>query len=288
MLEHQVCRLGAVAVAPGVLLADRDVVQRGAVVTVELAERARPDQPIRVADVDRHREAVGADDPRGEEPLDLVGAHRAVLVARQARDLRVAVPALEGGEVRRRVAAQDDTLADQLLGRPGALGHRARRIRYTIGAHAPLERARRAGRGHDADLGEDEPPRRLSPRPSTRRSCASPRSSSRAARSRRPTSGRRASAGRRSRAWLRPLPARRPVRSGAAYDRSSDLGHGRVRRADGRRPHGRCRRRPGPARGRRGVHGHRGGLRARRARARSSRRCWHARIRWPRSTSSRC
>jgi hypothetical protein len=50
--EHEPGRVGAVAVTPAVLLADRDVVQRGAVVAVELAERARPDEPARLADMD--------------------------------------------------------------------------------------------------------------------------------------------------------------------------------------------------------------------------------------------
>ena len=57
VVDHQRGRLGAVAVAPGVVLADRDVEQRRAVVRVELAERARADEPARRPHVDAHREA---------------------------------------------------------------------------------------------------------------------------------------------------------------------------------------------------------------------------------------
>ena len=63
VVEHQPGRLGAVAVAPHVLLADRDVEQRRAVVAVELAERARADEPVLGPQVDRQRERVDAERP---------------------------------------------------------------------------------------------------------------------------------------------------------------------------------------------------------------------------------
>ena len=59
VVHHQPRRLAAVAVAPGVALADRDVEQGRAVVAVELAERARADEPVGLADVDAHREESG-------------------------------------------------------------------------------------------------------------------------------------------------------------------------------------------------------------------------------------
>src|SRR5947207_3224123 len=103
MLEHELRRLGAVTVAPRVLLAERDVVQGGAVVAVELAERTAADQAPRLLprgpEVDRQREGVRADDPCREEAFDLGRVHRAVLVAGQPGDLGVAVPALEGGQI---------------------------------------------------------------------------------------------------------------------------------------------------------------------------------------------
>ena len=64
VVEHQLGRLGAVARAPRVLLADRDVEERRAVVAVELAERAAcrsagPSSRI----VDRHRQRIRAQRP---------------------------------------------------------------------------------------------------------------------------------------------------------------------------------------------------------------------------------
>ncbi len=131
-VEHQGRRLGPVAEAPGVLLADRDVVERRAVVTVELAERAAADEAVRAPDVDRHRERVRPDYARREKPLDLLGPHRAVLVARQAGHFGIAVPALERGEIGGHVPTQDDALADQRFRRPRSKGHSEGR--YTIAA----------------------------------------------------------------------------------------------------------------------------------------------------------
>ena len=84
MVEHQPGRLGAIAVAPGILLADRDVVQGRTVVAVELGQRAGPDEPIRLANMHRQRKRLRTKRPGREEPLDLLGPHRAVLVAGQA------------------------------------------------------------------------------------------------------------------------------------------------------------------------------------------------------------
>ena len=96
VLQHQVRGLGAVAAPPGVPLADRDVVERRAVVAVELAERARPDEPVRVAHVDRERERVRARDPAAKN-RSISSGRMARLVALQAGDLGVGVPALERG-----------------------------------------------------------------------------------------------------------------------------------------------------------------------------------------------
>ena len=74
---------------PGVALADGDMEQGRAVVAVELAERARPDQPVRLSNVDRHRQEVRAHDPRIEEALDLLGRKWGLLISRQPRDLRI-------------------------------------------------------------------------------------------------------------------------------------------------------------------------------------------------------
>src|SRR5450759_330435 len=73
VLEHQRRSLGSVAVPPRIALADGDVEQSRAVVAVELAARARPDQPVGFSNVDRHRQEVRAHDPRIEEALDLLG-----------------------------------------------------------------------------------------------------------------------------------------------------------------------------------------------------------------------
>ena len=78
--------------------------------------------------MDGHRQRVRPDDPRGEEALDLVGPHRRFLVAGQAGDLRVGVPAAEPGQVLRDVAAQDDPGPRQDLREPRARCHRRNRI----------------------------------------------------------------------------------------------------------------------------------------------------------------
>ena len=134
-------RLAAVAVAPGVALADRDVEQRRAVVAVELAERARADQPVRLADVDAHREAVGAEGPHREEALDLLGAHRAVLVAGQARDLGILVPAHEVAQVVTRVAPEHDERALDVVRKPAPVEHRGNRITARDGVPRPATTA---------------------------------------------------------------------------------------------------------------------------------------------------
>ena len=130
VVEHQLRRLGAVAVAPRVRLADRDVVERRAVLAVELAEGAGPDQAVGRLLVDGHRQRVGPDDPGREEALDLLGSHRRRLVARQAGDLGVRVPAQERGDVPRDVPAQDDPRADQGLREPPSAAPFS--ARYTI------------------------------------------------------------------------------------------------------------------------------------------------------------
>ena len=71
--DHQLGRLAAVAVPPGVALADRDVEKSRAVVPVELAEGAGPDQTVGLSHVDRHRQEIGAHDPTVEEALDFIG-----------------------------------------------------------------------------------------------------------------------------------------------------------------------------------------------------------------------
>ena len=129
----------------------------------------RPDEPVR-------RRARGSPSPasRGpatrslEEPLDLVGPHRAVLVARQAGDLGVRVPAhgtprrFSGTWRRRTTRSPSIASGNQRRSAPstGTVYHRP---------HAPLERGRRAGRGHDPDLREDRAPGRLPPDPRRRR-----------------------------------------------------------------------------------------------------------------------
>ena len=106
VVDHQLGRLGAIALAPGVRFADGDVVERRPVVPVELAERAGPDQPVGRPLVDGHRQRVGPDHAGGEEPLDLLRRAWASLVARQPGDLGVRVPALECRDVLRGVPPQ--------------------------------------------------------------------------------------------------------------------------------------------------------------------------------------
>ena len=201
VVHHQLGRLRAVALAPRIGLADRDVEQGRAVVAVELAERAGPDEPVAVALVDGHRQRIRPDDPGGEEPLDLLGPHRALLVARQPGDLRVRVPAPErgrfAGTCRRRTTREPVSISgNHVFGAiVGTVYHRR---------HAPLERAGRACRGDVADLREDGPARRVLPLARRRRAADRGRLPDRPAVRRRRTSARPASAGRRSR---RPSPA---------------------------------------------------------------------------------
>ena len=239
VLEHELGRLGAVAAAPEVLLADRDVEERRAVVAVELAEGARADEPVRVAQVDGQRRASRAEDARREEALDLVGPHRAVLVAGQAGDLGVAVPAPERGQVLRDVAAQDDRSPDERLRETSCGGMGDDGIPSApcaAGARSPSGSARPRG-----------PPRRPASWPTSSgrcppTSCRSPPSSGPAGRSPRPTDGPPASAGRRSRPRSPRVAGVSREALGEAYDRHSDLGKavadvlGRGRPEPGRRP----------------------------------------------------
>ena len=99
--------------------------------------------------------------------------------------------------------------------------HRAATVYHR--PHAPLERARRARRGHDEDVREDGDPRRVPRRARRRRAARSRPCSSPAGRSPRRTSGRSASAGRASAApSLRVAGADRDALR-RAYDRSSDV-----------------------------------------------------------------
>ncbi len=128
VLEHERRGFRAVAATPAVVLADRDVEHRRAVVAVELAEGAGSDQPVRLAQVDREGQRAGAGDTRLEEAADLVRAHRAVLVARQVGDLGIGVPARERRHVARGVAPQDDRPPFDRIGKPVAGPHRGERI----------------------------------------------------------------------------------------------------------------------------------------------------------------
>ena len=130
VVEHQLGRFGAVALAPRIGLADGDVIERRTVLAVELAEGAGPDQAVGRLLVDGHRQRLGPDDPGGEEALDLLGPHRRRLVARQAGDLGVRVPAQERGDVARDVPAQHDSRADQCLREPPSAAPFS--ARYTI------------------------------------------------------------------------------------------------------------------------------------------------------------
>ena len=167
VVEHQLGRLGAVAVAPGVLLADRDVVQRRAVVAVELAERARADQPV-------GRRARGWPSPatRCRRPARRRTARSrparigAVLVARSRAISGSAYQRWKARQVLRHVAAQRRPRSPRATS-GNQRSRRHRRARYTIAAHAPLERARRARRGDDPDVREDRAARRLPARAST-------------------------------------------------------------------------------------------------------------------------
>src|SRR3990170_8892170 len=142
MIHHQSGRFRAVPMAPGVPLADRDVEQRRPVVAVELAERAGSYEPIRIPNVDRHGQGLGADGPRLEEAIDLLEAHRAVLVAGEPGDLRIRIPASERADVLGDVASEHDEPALDGRWEPRSTGH--------VGTvyhrrHASLERARGAG-----------------------------------------------------------------------------------------------------------------------------------------------
>ena len=105
----------------------------------------RPTSPL----VDRHRERVRADHPGGEEPLDLLGPHRRFLVAREAGDLGVRVPAPEGREVLRRRGGAAPPRPCQDLREPRSRRHRPNGIPSppcAAGASSPSAWRRPPGR----------------------------------------------------------------------------------------------------------------------------------------------
>src|SRR6185436_9425833 len=75
------------------------------------------------AKVDGHRQRVDAEGSGGEEPLDLVAPHRAVLVARQADDIGVRIPPLEGADVPLDMPSEDDPLTRDRIGKPASGAH---------------------------------------------------------------------------------------------------------------------------------------------------------------------
>ena len=113
---------------------------------------------LAVALVDGHRQRLVAERPKLEEAVDLVGSHRGVLVAREAGDLGVGVPALERADVLRDVLPEHDELPLQPLGEPCGAAHGGTVYHRP---HAALERARRARRLHHPHIGEDVAPRRV-------------------------------------------------------------------------------------------------------------------------------
>ena len=220
VVEHQLGRLGAVALAPGVLLADRDVEQRRAVVAVELAERARADQPV-------GRRGCGSPSPANrcprtrdrEEALDLLGrasGRPGSASAGRPRGRRTSAGSRAGSPARAAAGRRD---------RPSSRSGNQRR--WGIGRDGiPSPPCAAGARSRSASRRRREPPRR--PRlladylrdARRRRSCRSRPSSSPGARSRRRTSGRPASAGRRSRRGRGASPGVDRDALGAAYDRS--------------------------------------------------------------------
>ena len=171
--EHQLGRLGAHALAPRVALADGDVEQHGAVVGVEGGERRQADQAVGRPLVDGVGDGLGAEQAGPEEALDLVVVHRPRLVARQAGQLRVAIPAHDrlagwlgrGGAARPAVRRSPaDASGREPSGRSwegDAIPSRPRLDRGAI--DAPLERDGRARGGHRPDVGEGRHPRRVPP-----------------------------------------------------------------------------------------------------------------------------
>ena len=92
--------------------------------------------------------------------------HRAVLVARQAGDLGILVPAHGSRAGSSRAWRRSTTrFAVDVVREPRAGGASPDTLYHR--PHAPLERDRGAGRGHDEDLREDGDPRRLPRRRST-------------------------------------------------------------------------------------------------------------------------
>ena len=122
-IEHELRGLGPESLAPGIRLADGDVIERRAVLAIKLTERTAPDQTVRGPFVDGHRERIGADHTGGEESLDLLRPHRRRLVSGQPRDLRIGVPTVERGQIRRDMAAQDHAGPPQDLREPRFLSH---------------------------------------------------------------------------------------------------------------------------------------------------------------------
>ena len=94
----------------------------------------------------------GAERPHHEEPLDLVGAHRAVLVAGQPRDLGILVPAQEVG-AGCHASGVGARPATRRCGPETSAGGASASTLYHR-PHAPLERGRRT----------PSPPRRRRPR----------------------------------------------------------------------------------------------------------------------------
>ena len=215
-----------------------------------------------VADVDRHRERVGAERPGCEEPLDLVGPHRAVLVARQAGDLGVGVPALEGargwpGTCRRRTTASP--VSD--LGKPAPAAPSAGTVYHrppcVAGARSPSASPPRRG-----------PPRRPPSSPTTSRASTAAELPIAAvfltgrpfAEADQRADGPRLVGDRDDRDRPRRRPAERPRRGLRPIVRPGPGGRRRPRPA--RATHPDPARQPDPARGRRRVRRDRAGVRA--------------------------
>ena len=196
-------------------------------------KRARPDEPVR----GRGRgspwpASPGPSDARLEEALDLVGPHRAVLVARQAGDLGVA-----------------RTSAGRRAGSPARAGAgRPRSPSSRLREPAPMEPSRRHGIPSPAMRRWSEVAERVAATtrtsektglladylrdPAARRAADRGRLPDRAGRSRRRPARRPASAGRRSPAPSRTLAGRRPSGARRGLRPLSDLGPRGRRRAD--------------------------------------------------------
>ena len=115
-----------------------------------------------------------------EEPLHLVGAHGPRRVARQAGQLGVGVPAHDGRQVLRAMAAQGDRPALDGRGMPVSVAIESSADDGTRAMLLPslamrrLERDGRARGGHEPHLGEGRHPGRVPPHPHSARSCRRP------------------------------------------------------------------------------------------------------------------